>query len=152
MRPAMTWCGDRFMKLSTDLVQETLAELKQSLPSMSIKPGRPILRIGDRARSSLAPRLRIYPLSCAVKRPNWVTLRSFTSSGVCFSDSSYWLDGESFILPLARGPDQRHRAVLCSVTHWEPVASGVFRVSAQFVRFMQLPGSEIAQPRHSYLP
>lgn len=140
------------MKLSTNLVQQTLAQFKQALPIPPIKTGRPILRIGDRSLTALAPRLRIFPLSCTVKRPNWVTLRSLTSSGVCFSDSSYWLDGEEFLLPLAPGSDHRHRAVLCSVTHWEPVMSGVFRVSAQFVRYMQLPGSEIAQPRHSVLP
>ncbi len=140
------------MKLSTDLVQLTLAEFKRTLPISPIKAGRPLLRIGDRTLSPLAPRLRVYPLSSAAKRPNWVTLRSLTSSGICFSDSSYWLDGEQFLLPLAPGSDQRHRAVLCSVTHWEPVTSGVFRVSAQFVRFMQLPGAEVGRPRHSMLP
>ncbi len=126
------------MKLSTHLVQQTVAQLKEALPIPPVKTGRPILRIGDRILTALAPRC-IFPLSCTVKRPNWVTLRSLTSSGICFSDSSYWLDGEQFLLPVAPGSDQRHRAVLCSVTHWEPVMSGVFRVTRNLFATCNFP-------------
>ena len=137
------------MKLSNDLVRQTVAALNEAKPEKRFKPGKICIRIGDRTATPLAPRFRILSLARSGSAANRVTLRNFSSSSVTFSDSSYWLDGEQFLMPLPPGPDRCSRAILCSVTRWEPVTSGVFRINAQFVRVMQLPGNTSFPPRRT---
>ncbi len=138
------------MKLSLDLVQQTLFGVKQSLPSRRFKLGCECIRIGDRSASLLAPQVTLLPRSAGARRSATVTLRSLKPSGITFSDSSYWLDGEEFLLPLPVDSDGRCRAIVCAVTHWELVSTGVFRVSGQFIRLVQLPGSGTV-PRRSLI-
>ena len=97
------------MRLSNDLVRQTLVGLKRSIPERSFKVGNISIRLGDRSAVKMAPRIRVRPLTGETKRSNWVTLRSISSSGVTFSDSSYWLDGETFLLQLAPAADGRCR-------------------------------------------
>ena len=140
------------MKLSNDLVRQTLAWLRASQIQTRFKAGAICIRVGDRSSVSIAPAMRITPLSDAKRKVNTVSFRCLSSSGVTFSDGSYWLDGEQFLMQLPPGPDKRYRAVLCGVSHWEPLSAGVFRVSAQFIRMIQLPGDAFLLPRRRPLP
>jgi hypothetical protein len=121
------------MRLSAD-------ELQMAVDSLRVQPLGPGVKfrglpapINPAPRTPLAPRARIRPVGAGPRRRAWsVAMRTVTATGVVFVDGNCWLDGESVILQL---PSKSGiPAMLCRITHWQPLASDLFVVSASFVR------------------
>jgi len=140
------------MRLSADELQMALGSLRSQWNGAGFKIGRDLPPINPAPKTSLAPRAKIRPCGGQLRRRAWtVAMRTVTAKGVVFVDGNCWMDGERFILQLPAGSGVP--AMLCSVTHWQPVASDLFVVSANFVRPLegasQMPLRPGARKRHS---
>ena len=103
--------------------------------------GRGPVPVNPAPRTILAPRARIRPCgSGQTRRAMSVAVRSVTACGIAFVDGSYWMDGEHFLLQLPR--TRAFGSMLCAVTHWQPIASDLFIVSANFIRQLDLACSD----------
>lgn len=128
------------MRLAVDVLQQIVESLKrQQHPGGQPKLPLPVASVPRKPAVALAPRVRILPVAEANlrRRPHSVVVRSITAAGIVFVDGNYWMDGETFLLQLPR--DGRHpvSALLCSVTHWQPLCSDLFVVSANFMRYVE---------------
>jgi hypothetical protein len=128
------------MRLAVDVLQQIVETLKRHQhPGEDATRPLPSANVPRPPAAALAPRLTILPTAEAQRRrrPLKVTVRSITTSGIVLVDSNYWMDGETFLLQLPR--DGRHpvSALLCTVTHWQPICSDLFVVSANFVRYVE---------------
>jgi hypothetical protein len=125
------------MRLSVDVLHEVLESLKTPHVYDPFHMGRKPVPINPAQRAILAPRARIRPCSSGpTRRALNVALRSVTACGVAFVDSNYWMDGEHFILQLPQA--RALGSMICAVTHWQPIASDLFVVSANFIRQLDL--------------
>jgi len=121
------------MRLTADVLREVVDSLKGERFSDSFRMGSQAAPVNLPPRAVLAPRAKVRPSSDAARHRSWtVALRSVTASGVVFVDAHYWMDGEHFILKLPK--PSKVPAMLCAITYWQPVASDLFVVSANFVR------------------
>jgi hypothetical protein len=140
------------MRLSADELQMAVGSLKGQRVGCGFKIGRHAPPVNPMPRTLLAARAKIRPCGGGPRRRAWtVAMRTVTGSGVVFVDGNCWLDGEKFILQLPAAACMP--PMLCSITHWQPLASDLFVVSANFVR--PLDGAsptrhpQVARKRHS---
>jgi hypothetical protein len=140
------------MRLSADELQMALGSLRSQWISAGFKIGQDLPPINPAPKTRLAPRATVRPSGGQLRRRAWtVAMRTVTAKGIVFVDGNCWMDGETFILqlPAASGVP----AMLCSVTHWQPLASDLFVVSANFVRPLEgtspIPLRQGARKRHS---
>jgi hypothetical protein len=140
------------MRLSSDELQMAVEGLRSPITTREATfMGRPA-PINPVPRTSLAPRAKVRPDGSGPRRRAWsVAIRAVTATGIVFVDGNCWMDGETFILQLP--PASELPAMLCRITHWQPLDSDLFVVSANFVRPLNgLPRPETlhgARKRHS---
>lgn len=123
------------MRLSEDVLREAVKSVRCERFDPTFRIGRQPSPVSLPPRAVLAARGKVRPCSNGTRRRPWsVSLRSVTATGVVFVDSNYWMDGERFILQFPKA--SKMSAMLCTITHWQPLASDLFVVSASFVRAM----------------
>jgi hypothetical protein len=129
------------MRLSADVLHEVVESLHSKGTDADFQMGRGPVPVNPAPRAILAPRARIRPCGNGqTRRAMSVAVRCVTACGIAFVDSSYWMDGEHFILQV---PQVRvFGSMLCAVTHWQPIASDLFIVSANFIRQLDLACSD----------
>jgi hypothetical protein len=129
------------MRLSADVLHEVVESLHSHRTEVPFQMGRGPVPINPVPRTILAPRAKIRPCGNEQTRGALsAAVRSVTACGIVFVDGNYWMDGEHFILqlPCARALG----SMLCAVTHWQPIASDLFVVSANFIRQLDLACSD----------
>lgn len=131
------------MRLSQDVLRELVSSVKQERFGPTFRIGQQHSPLSMPPRAVLAARGKVRPCSDGACRRAWsVSLRSVTASGVVFVDSNYWMDGEQFILQLPHA--SKAPTMLCTITHWQPLASDLFVVSASFVRALHSSRGQIS--------
>jgi hypothetical protein len=139
------------MRLSADVLREVMDSLKKERLDRNFHIGRQPASVNLPPGAVLAPRAKVRPAADAARHRSWtVALRSVTASGVVFVDGRYWMDGERFILKLPKR--SKMSAMLCTVTYWQPVASDLFVVSANFVRPLRGNAEGIAPEERQQYP
>ena len=122
------------MRLSKDVLREVVKGVQSERFAPTFRIGQqPPSSVSMPPRALLAARGKVRPVADGNCHRAWsVSLRGVTAGGVVFVDSNFWMDGEQFILQLPKR--SKAPAMLCTITHWQPLASDLFVVSANFVR------------------
>lgn len=131
------------MRLSDGLLDHIVASLRGAAPSVDLPDQtdsrRREGRVGTTARVTLIPLTASMPPA-----PFDVTLRDLSAGGIGFLHTGRIGLDEQFVALL---PDGRESvAVLCQVTHYQPLGERLFAVGARFVRVLRQSATDVEAP------
>jgi len=136
------------MRLSDGLLNHIVASLQAAAPAdhATVPSGREQADSRRERRLGVAARVTLIPLTDPMQpAPFDVTLRDLSAGGIGFLHTRRIGLDEQFVALL---PDGRESvAVLCKVTHYQPLGERLFAVGARFVRVLRQSATDVeAQP------
>jgi hypothetical protein len=131
------------MQLSDGQLDHIVASLNGSGPSVNAPPPQDQAESRRREpRVGLAARVTLIPLTDTMPpAPFDVALRDLSAGGVGFLHTSRIGLDEQFVALLPDGRD--FVAVLCQVTHYQPLGEQLFAVGARFVRILRQSATDV---------
>lgn len=128
------------MRLSDGVFDHIVASLHGAAPAGDVAQAAPSRRregrVGVTARVTLIPLTDTMPPA-----PFDVTLRDLSAGGIGFLHTRRIALDELFVALLPDGRDSV--AVLCQVTHYQPLGERLFAVGARFVRVLRQGATDV---------